>query len=195
MGRGNPALYKGEEKSAVRKDSARTFMREARLWKKGIDQKVECYLCNFYCLIADGKRGVCGVRENRGGTLFSLNYGKLIARNVDPVEKKPLFHFYPGSSSYSIATVGCNFRCLHCQNYEISQMPKGGKAVTGADVTAEEVVSAAINEGCESISYTYTEPTIFFEFASDCGVLARGKGLKNIFVSNGYMTRECIDES
>ena len=183
--------YKGEEKSAVRKD---TFMREARLWKKGEGGKADCYLCNFHCLIADGKRGVCGVRENRGGALFSLNYGKLVARNVDPVEKKPLFHFQPGSFSYSIATVGCNFRCLHCQNYEISQMPKGGKPVAGTDATAEEVVADALNSGCQSISYTYTEPTIFFEFASDCGVLAREKGLKNIFVSNGYMTKECVDE-
>ena len=169
-------------------------MHTARLWKSIDNKEVECYLCNFRCHIREGRRGICGVRENREGTLVSLNYGRLIARSIDPVEKKPLFHFQPGTRSYSIATVGCNFRCLHCQNYEISQMPKGGKPVVGEPTTAEDVVADALATGCSSISYTYTEPTIFFEFAADCAELAKPEGIKNIFVTNGYMSVECVGE-
>ncbi|MEE9614180.1 MAG: AmmeMemoRadiSam system radical SAM enzyme [Thermodesulfobacteriota bacterium] len=170
-------------------------MREAELWKGIGNKKVECRLCCHRCKINDGKRGICGVRENRGGKLWSLNYGLLIARNIDPIEKKPFFHFQPGSTSYSIATAGCNFRCLHCQNYEISQMPReGGKVVTGMAATPEEVVSDAESGGSAGISYTYTEPTIFFEFARDCARLAKERGLKNNFVTNGFMTSECLGE-
>jgi len=169
-------------------------MHEARLWKTLKDDTVECYLCNFRCHIRNGKRGICGVRENRGGTLMSLNYGRLIAQHVDPIEKKPLFHFQPASLSYSIATVGCNFRCLHCQNYEISQMPKEKGLILGEDATPEDVVESALATGCKNIAYTYTEPTIFFEFAIDCARLAQKEGLRNIFVTNGYMTAECIEE-
>jgi len=135
------------------------------------------------------------VRENTGGVLYSLVYGKLIAEHIDPVEKKPLFHFHPGTSSYSIATVGCNFRCLHCQNSDISQMPKTLHKILGEYAKPDEVVLEAVESGCSSISYTYTEPTIFFEYAYDVGVQARQMGLKNIFVTNGYMTRECLDEA
>lgn len=170
-------------------------MREARLYRPAERGYVDCYLCAFRCHIADGKNGVCGVRENIGGVLYSRVYGRLIAEHVDPIEKKPLFHFQPGSHSYSIATVGCNFKCLHCQNAEISQMPRTQKRILGEEVSAEEVIAEACETGCSSISYTYTEPTIFFEFASDTGALAREKNLKNVFVTNGYMTRECIDES
>lgn len=169
-------------------------MKEAGLWEGLQDHKVHCHLCCFHCKIADGKRGVCGVRENSGGTLYSLNYGRVIAQNIDPIEKKPLFHFQPGTTSYSVATVGCNFRCLHCQNFEISQMPRETGKVAGEEVPPGEVVRGAEAFGCSSIAYTYTEPTIFFEYARDCGVPARAKGLKNVFVTNGYMTRECIDE-
>jgi pyruvate formate lyase activating enzyme len=171
-----------------------TGLKEARLWTGAEKGRVHCYLCYFNCNIAPGRRGVCGVRENRDGTLYSLNYARLIARNIDPIEKKPLFHFQPGSTSYSIATVGCNFRCLHCQNADISQMPRESGAVVGEEVPFADVVQGAIDMGCSNISYTYTEPTIFFEYAEDCGVLAREKGLKNVFVTNGYMTRECLDE-
>lgn len=170
-------------------------MKEARLYSRAGENKVDCRLCAFRCHIADGKRGVCGVRENRGGVLYSLVYGKLIAENIDPVEKKPLFHFQPGSSSYSIATAGCNFRCLHCQNADISQMPKDRHEIVGEEARPEEVVLEAMESGCSSVSYTYTEPTIFFEYAYDIGVQARQMGLKNIFVTNGYMTRECLDEA
>ena len=151
-----------------------------------------CRLCAHGCVIGEGKRGICAVRENRGGRLYSLVYGKLIAMNVDPVEKKPLFHFLPGTRTLSIAAAGCNLRCEHCQNYEISQFPRERPEVEipGAMATPEAVLEAAIERGCRSISYTYTEPTIFLEFALDCARLARErqKDIKNVFVSNGFMT-------
>lgn len=165
-------------------------MKEAMFYDKIGDGKVKCHLCCQYCTISAGKRGVCAVRENRGGILQSLVYGKIIARHVDPIEKKPLFHFYPGSRSYSIATVGCNFRCMHCQNYEISDYPKEHPDIPGTDMTPEEVVREAEAAGCESISYTYTEPTVFMEFAYDCARLAHKRGIRNVFVSNGYTSPE-----
>lgn len=150
-------------------------------------EDVKCHLCAHKCLIHTDKRGLCAVRENRNGTLFSLVYGKVISMHIDPIEKKPLFHVLPGTTSLSIATVGCNFSCRHCQNYEISQYPHEQKfAIPGQDATPEEIVNTAVAQGCRSISYTYTEPTIFFEFAYDCARLARQKGLRNVFVSNGY---------
>ncbi len=157
-------------------------------YQKLKNNKVKCSLCAHYCKIAEGSRGICEVRENLGGALYSLVYGKIIAVNVDPIEKKPLYNFYPASTSYSIATVGCNFRCLHCQNYDIAQLPKGHDELPGKSVTAEFIVSEAEKSGCKSISYTYTEPTIFYEFAYDCAALAAKRGIKNVFVSNGYMT-------
>ncbi|MFA5353926.1 MAG: AmmeMemoRadiSam system radical SAM enzyme [Thermodesulfovibrionales bacterium] len=165
-------------------------MREALLYEKGNGGKVRCHLCSHYCIISPGKRGICAVRENRDGTLYSLVYGKVIARHIDPIEKKPLFHFHPGSRSYSISTVGCNFRCHHCQNSEISQYPREYPDIPGQEMTPEDVVDEALASGCRSIAYTYTEPTIFFEFAYDCARLARERGLKNVFVSNGYTTPE-----
>ncbi|NOQ66612.1 MAG: AmmeMemoRadiSam system radical SAM enzyme [Desulfobacterales bacterium] len=157
----------------------------------GEKKTVECYLCSHRCHIKDGRRGICQVRENREGVLYSLVYGKLISQNVDPIEKKPLFHLLPGSLSYSIATVGCNFRCSHCQNYDISQYPRMHEgAVIGTSVTPEQVVTSAQEYGCQSISYTYIEPTIFFEFAYECAQLAHERGIKNVFVSNGYTSSE-----
>lgn len=154
---------------------------------------VRCHLCGHNCLIRKGQRGICAVRENIDGTLFSLVYRKLVSINIDPIEKKPLFHFLPGSTSLSIATVGCNFRCKHCQNYEISQYPRERKfPIPGTDTSPEEVVNAALENGCESISYTYTEPTIFFEYAYDCAKLAHERGIRNVFVSNGYTGREAV---
>jgi len=169
-------------------------MKEAYLYEKLEDQKVRCYLCNHRCLIKNGLMGICGVRENRGGTLFSLVYGQVIARHVDPIEKKPLFHFLPGSSSYSIATEGCNFKCLFCQNADISQVPHDRKQVLGETMMPESVLEEARRSGSATISYTYTEPTIFFEFALDIARPASSYGLRNIFVSNGYMTEECLKE-
>lgn len=159
-------------------------------YEKLDEKKVRCFLCAHHCLIKEGKRGICYVRKNLDGTLYSLVYGKVISMNVDPIEKKPLYHFLPASTSLSIATVGCNFRCEHCQNFEISQYPKDREDIPGSSVTPEDIVEAAAMNGCESISYTYTEPTIFFEFAYDCARLARQKGIKNVFVSNGYTSPE-----
>ncbi|MEN2995257.1 MAG: AmmeMemoRadiSam system radical SAM enzyme [Thermodesulfovibrio sp.] len=167
-------------------------MKEALFYEKLEDNKVKCKLCNHNCIISPDTRGICGVRENQKGVLYSLVYGKIIAYHIDPIEKKPLFHFYPSSASYSIATVGCNFRCLNCQNYTISQYPKLYKDIPGEKFTAEEVVKEARASGCKSISYTYTEPTVFLEFAYDCMVLAHKEGIKNVFVSNGYMSEEAL---
>lgn len=168
-------------------------MKEARFYRSLGEKKVECFLCAHRCTISDGRKGICGVRENKEGKLYTLVYGKVVSRNVDPVEKKPLFHFYPGTYSYSIATVGCNFRCLHCQNYEISQMPKDRRRILGEEISAEEVVEDTLRTGCDTISYTYTEPTIFMEFAYDTAKIATERGIKNIFVTNGYMTREALE--
>jgi pyruvate formate lyase activating enzyme len=165
-------------------------MKEAMFYEKLADRKVRCYLCAHHCIIRQGRRGICGVRMNEDGTLYSLVYGKLVSMSIDPIEKKPLFHFLPASSSFSIATVGCNFRCKHCQNYEISQYPHAHDDIPGKNMSPEQVVDAAAQAGCESISYTYTEPAIFFEFAYDCALLARERGIKNVFVSNGYMGPE-----
>ncbi len=168
-------------------------MKEAYLFEKKEENKVQCNLCNHRCIIEEGKRGICGVRENRGGTLFSLVYEKAIASHIDPIEKKPLFHFYPGSTSYSIATVGCNFKCLFCQNADISQMPHDQDRIMGQYLSSEEIVNEASSHGCRSISYTYTEPTIYFEYAYDTAKRASKRDIKNIFVSNGYMTKEALD--
>ena len=170
-------------------------METARFYRQLKEQSVQCFLCPHHCRIAPGKRGICQVRENRDGMLYSLNYGRLISEHIDPIEKKPIFHLLPGSLSYSIATVGCNFRCLHCQNYEISQYPRLHHGeLAGAERTPAEVVAAARAAGCQSISYTYVEPTIFYEFAFDTAKLAHEAGLKNIFVSNGYMGPEAARE-
>jgi pyruvate formate lyase activating enzyme len=167
---------------------------EAYLYEPHERLNVRCNLCSHRCLIADGKRGICGVRENRGGTLETLVYGRLIARHIDPIEKKPIFHMLPGSLSYSIAAVGCNFHCSFCQNADISQLPiDHGGAIAGDPCTPERIVEEAVDSGCRSISYTYTEPTVFFEFAHDTARLAHGRGLRNVFVTNGYMTPEALE--
>lgn len=164
-------------------------MQEARFYEKLADEKVQCHLCAHECIIDPGKRGICMVRENQAGVLYSLVYGKIISGNVDPIEKKPLFHFLPGTRSFSIATVGCNFQCLHCQNYDISQYPRlHKKKIVGEDMTAGGIVAQAQASHSASIAYTYTEPTIFSEFAYDTAVLARENGIRNIYVSNGFMT-------
>jgi len=169
-------------------------MKEAYLYERLENERVRCFLCNHRCLIKSGDKGVCGVRENRSGALVSLVYEKVIASHCDPIEKKPLFHFLPGTSSYSIATVGCNFRCLFCQNADISQMPSDHNQIIGENMTPEKIVQDAVGTRSASISYTYTEPTIYFELAVDTARLAVSKGLKNVFVSNGYMTEQCLQD-
>jgi pyruvate formate lyase activating enzyme len=168
-------------------------MKESYLYKPLKDLKVRCFLCNHKCLIQDRGIGECSVRKNISGKLYSLVYGKLIAENVDPIEKKPLFNFLPGSATYSIATMGCNFKCFFCQNYQISQVSIDDSNIPGRFETPENVVKKAIKSNCESISYTYTEPTVFFEFAYDTSIIAKENKLKNIFVTNGYMSKEALD--
>ncbi len=163
------------------------------LWEPAEAQKVQCRLCSFRCRIGDGKLGHCNVRKNIGGKLYSLNYYKVCATNVDPIEKKPMYHFQPGSRSFSIAAVGCNFRCEFCQNWQISQAALETGRIEGEAVAPEQIVEAAVRSGCRSIAYTYTEPTIFMELCNDCARPAKERGLANVFVSNGYMTREAID--
>jgi len=167
---------------------------EAYLYERLEENKVRCNLCSHRCVIKDGRRGICQVRENEAGLLKTLVFGKLIARHVDPIEKKPLFHFLPGTLTYSIATVGCNFRCRFCQNADIAQMPADRKGtVLGNSCTPGAVVEAAQRDGCRSIAYTYTEPTVFFEFAYETARLAHNKGIRNVFVTNGYMTAEALE--
>lgn len=165
-------------------------MKEASFYTKKAEGKVSCSLCAHHCLIKPDGIGICGVRRNDGGTLVSLVYGRAIAEHVDPIEKKPLFHFLPDTTSFSVATAGCNFRCKHCQNADISQLPRDQGAIAGRDLAPDQIVRLARAAGCASISYTYTEPTIFFEYAYDTAVLASAAGLKNVFVSNGYITAE-----
>jgi len=167
-------------------------MKEALLYNPLEDGKVQCFLCNHRCTILPSKRGICGVRENREGKFYTLVFDRAISLNVDPIEKKPIYHLFPGSSSFSVAAVGCNFRCLQCQNYEISQMPREGGRIEGSAVSPSQIVSLAKEYRCRSISYTYTEPTIYFEYAYETAALAKKEGIKNIFVTNGYMTEEAL---
>lgn len=167
-------------------------MHEADLYERKDDGQVTCHLCAQRCRIVPGKRGKCGVRENREGRLWSLVYGRPIARNVDPIEKKPLFHYFPGTRSYSIATLGCNLRCLFCQNADISQAPRFQPMDAVPETALEEIVEDAQRRGCSTIAYTYTEPTIFMEYARDVGQAAHQVGIRNVFVSNGFMTEEAF---
>ncbi len=168
-------------------------MMEAYLYESLDTGKVQCNLCSHRCEIKNGRRGICNVRENRGGTLETLVYGRLIAQHIDPIEKKPLFHLYPGSQSYSVATVGCNFKCRFCQNADIAQMPGDRDGIiTGKTVSPETIVELAKKGNCKSIAYTYTEPTVYFEFAFDTARLAHKKNILNVFVTNGFMTPEAI---
>jgi len=168
-------------------------MKEAFLYKKLNKNRVQCNLCAHRCIINPGKAGICMVRENINGILYTKVFGRTIAKHIDPVEKKPLYHFYPGSKVYSIATPGCNFHCLFCQNCDISQLTGSDLLESGQKLTPEQIVRNAEQTGCKSIAYTYTEPTIFFEYSYDTARLAHEAGLKNIYVTNGYMTPEMLD--
>ncbi|MBN1155917.1 AmmeMemoRadiSam system radical SAM enzyme [candidate division KSB1 bacterium] len=169
-------------------------MKEALFYTKISGDGVQCDLCPHLCKLKDGQSGICKVRKNIKGTLYTLVYGRAIAVHVDPIEKKPLFHVSPGSRSFSIATVGCNFKCTFCQNSSISQVSdRTDVENTGTYIIPEQIVAEAINQGCRSIAYTYTEPTIFFEYAYDTSKLAAAKGLLNLFVSNGYINPEPLN--
>ena len=171
-------------------------MNDALLWEKADDGAVVCGLCAHRCRINPGKRGICGVRVNDGGALRTYVYGRSVAVGVDPIEKKPLYHFLPSSTTYSIAAAGCNFSCDFCQNWNISQVSKrgGGGDSYGSALSTREIVGAALGRGCGCISFTYTEPTVFFEYALDTAIVARAAGLKTVFVTNGYMTPECLQK-
>ncbi|VVB98368.1 Radical SAM superfamily protein [uncultured archaeon] len=166
-------------------------MREAMLYRKNPDKSADCFLCNRFCHIPEAGRGFCGVRKNVDGTLYPINYGKAIAVAMDPIEKKPFYHFMPGSRTLSFATVGCNFRCLYCQNWDISQQRDN---IAGEDIPPEKMVQLAQQQSADGIAYTYTEPTIFMEYALDTAKLARKKKMFNIFVTNGYMSPPAVKE-
>ncbi|MFH0732968.1 MAG: AmmeMemoRadiSam system radical SAM enzyme [Candidatus Omnitrophota bacterium] len=169
------------------------MIKEAMLYKSMDGSLVECGLCAHHCRIAESQFGFCKVRQNKEGKLYTHVYGEVIAAHVDPIEKKPLYHFLPGSMSYSIAAPGCNFRCGFCQNWQISQLSAQDQASKVMyKMSSEQIVKAAIENNCKSISYTYTEPTIFFEYAFDTAKIAKQKGLSNIFVTNGFMTAETL---
>lgn len=180
-------------------------LHEASFYEPLPDNRVRCTLCPHQCRIGDGSRGACAVRFNQGGVLYTLVYDRIVARDVEPIEKKPLFHFMPGSGAYSIATVGCNLRCTFCQNWEIAQWPMEhlprrlagpltpvANAVPGRASSPAEIVDAAVESGAASIAYTFTEPTIFFELAYDTAVQARARGLKNVFVTNGFSSEPAL---
>ncbi|NLH46213.1 MAG: AmmeMemoRadiSam system radical SAM enzyme [Acholeplasmataceae bacterium] len=169
-------------------------MKEAILYIKVNENKLQCIACNHRCIIEEGGKGICFVREHLQGKLWSLNYGKTVGLNIDPIEKKPLYHFLPGTRTYSFAAAGCNFRCAWCQNWEIAQSPRLKQSIEGIEISPEEHVKRAMEAGCPSISYTYTEPTVFVEYALETMMIAKAKGLKNIWVTNGYMTHETLNK-
>lgn len=170
-----------------------TGQHQALLWQALNEKRVRCELCAHHCVISEGKKGLCKERQNVDGALYSLNYGRLIAANIDPIEKKPLYHVMPGSRSFSIAAPGCNLRCAWCQNWDISQASERNDPSRLPLVTAEEVFDHVLRSKAQSIAYTYTEPTVFFEFTLDLSRLARESGIKNIYVSNGYMSQAMLD--
>jgi len=168
-------------------------MHKARIWKPLTDKRVQCRLCSHFCRIEPNERGHCGVRCNSDGALYTLVYDRIAALNIDPVEKKPLFHFWPGSTTLSLGTMGCNLSCAFCQNYSLSQPPRQGQPIYGRPTSPQELVQEALAQEVTSLAYTYSEPTIFFELVEDTARLAKEYGLKNIIVSNGFMSRECLE--
>lgn len=170
-------------------------MKEAYLYQSKDNRVAVCALCSHRCHIRSGEKGLCEVRQNDGGTLLALSYGKVIAVHVDPVEKKPLYHFLPGQKAYSVAAAGCNFRCGFCQNWRISQLSKDWQGdFPGQKLSPREIIEQALAQNCPVIAYTYTEPTVFFEYAFDTACLANKREIRNVFVTNGYQTPETIEK-
>lgn len=169
-------------------------MKEALFWRSVEDGVVECGLCHHRCVIEEGQRGVCRVRENRGGRLMSLGYGRAVGCAVDPIEKKPLYHFLPGSRAFSFGVRGCNMRCMYCQNSHIAHVAEGDRLPDDPETSPEQIVREAQMAGCRSIAYTYTEPTVFYEYAYDVARLAAQQSIKNVFVTNGYITPEAFEK-
>ena len=178
-------------------DESQPHIRQALLGEPFDDPlvvgSVRCVACAHRCVLRPGRTGICGVRQNRGGWLYTTVYGQIVASKAEPIEKKPFFHFMPGSYAYSVATQGCNFHCAFCQNWQMSQAHREGFVPESRNVTPEAVVDEAVAAGVRSIAYTYVEPTVFIEFALDTMVRARAAGLHNVFVTNGYETPESLD--
>jgi len=166
-------------------------MKELKLYSKLADEKVICHSCAHTCKIDEGKTGICGININKAGILKSQVYGRAVAMHVDPIEKKPLYHFFPGSLSFSVATVGCNMHCRNCQNSDISQMPVDG-IIQGSEVSPDLLIISTINQQCKSIAFTYTEPAVFWDYAYDTSVLAKENGIRTVFVTNGYFSEESL---
>jgi len=162
--------------------------KETILYERLPNQKVRCLACARYCELGEEQIGLCGIRGNKNGKLVLYVYGKVAAAHIDPIEKKPVTHFMPGSKIFSVGTTGCNWLCKYCINFDLSQRRK----IEGVDISPDEIVERALQSNCHGIAYTYNEPSIFLEFARDCGVLAKKKGLFNVFVSNGYGTPEAV---
>ena len=170
----------------------RMGVKKARYFDSLPAKKVRCTLCPHGCRVVPGERGDCGVRENRGGEYFTLVYGTPCSVHIDPIEKKPLFHFHPGANAFSLATAGCNFTCRFCQNWEISQ--KKPEQVQSVSLPPEAVVTAARDQGCPIIAHTYTEPIVFYEYVLECAILGKEKGIPNVMISNGYINKEPLRE-
>ena len=168
-------------------------MKEALFYERLDDNKVRCNTCERRCIILPGRRGACRIRENRDGKLYLLTYGHPVTINLDPIEKKPLFHFYPGTDILSYTTVGCNFFCKYCQNWDISQASP--EDYPTPYVPPEEMVELALKYDSIGVAHTYTEPTVYYEYARDIGILAKEKGLVNVFVTNGYFTEEVLNDA
>lgn len=169
-------------------------MKEALLYKKLPDKSVQCNTCERRCVIAPDQMGFCNTRVNKGGKLYSLIYEVISSLNIDPIEKKPLFHFLPGSQVFSIGTWGCNFKCLHCQNWEISYAKPQAWQYNSRVLTPAEAVNLAVKYNADGIAWTYNEPSIWFEYTLDCAKIAKKKGLYTVYVTNGYITKEALDK-
>jgi pyruvate formate lyase activating enzyme len=161
-------------------------------YEKGGAHKVKCLLCPHHCILGDNQVGICQVRQNLKGELYSLNYDRVATTHVDPIEKKPLYHFLPGSTSFSLATMGCNLQCVFCQNHSLSRVEDSGY-LSGESIAPGQLVKTAIKNRSQSISYTYTEPTVFFELMLETAILAKESGIKNVMVTNGYMSGQALE--
>ncbi len=169
------------------------MIKEAVLFEKLGQDYVRCHVCQWRCKIAPDKLGLCKVRQNRGGTLYSINYARASSIAVDPIEKKPLFHFYPATTVFSLGTWGCNFHCKHCQNWEISCTYRLENVTEGREISPEKAIKMALQHGCHGIAWTYNEPTIWFEYTVDSAKLAKAKNLYTVYVTNGFITPEALD--